>query len=76
MLHPSPEIKFSGANGDREEFIFSLQLTTCRIGNLTRLIHNLAVCVTIHTYIHTYIHPSHWGRGRGGNGDGDGGRDP
>ena len=26
------------------------QLTTCRIGNLTRLIHTLAICVTIHTY--------------------------
>ena len=34
----------SGANnGDsREIFIFPLQLTTSRIGNLTRLIHNLA----------------------------------
>ena len=28
-----------------------IQLTTCRIGNLTRLIHTLAICVTIHTYI-------------------------
>ena len=33
---------------------FSVQLTTSRIGNLTRLIHTLAICVTIHTYIHTY----------------------
>ena len=31
--------------------IFSVQLTTSRIGNLTRLIHILAICVTIHTYI-------------------------
>ena len=29
-----------------------VQLTTNRIGNLTRLIHTLAICVTIHTYIH------------------------
>ena len=28
---------------------FSFQLTTSRIGNLTRLIHGLAKCVTIHT---------------------------
>ena len=33
-------------------FIFSVQLTTSRISNLTRLIHTLAICVTIHTYIH------------------------
>ena len=26
-----------------------IQLTTCKIGNLTRLIHTLAICVTIHT---------------------------
>ena len=33
------------------EYSFSLvvQLTTSRIGNLTRLIHTLAICVTIHT---------------------------
>ena len=41
------------ANADREMFIFSVQLTTSRIGNHTRLIHILAICVTIHTYIHT-----------------------
>ena len=42
----SRESKFSGANGDREIFIFPVQLTTSRIGNLTRLIHNtLAMCV-------------------------------
>ena len=33
--------EFSGANGHREIFIFPLQLTTSRIGNLTRLIHTL-----------------------------------
>ena len=37
---------------DREiTLIFPVQLTTSRIGDLTRLIHTLAVCVTIHTYI-------------------------
>ena len=45
--NPSRETKFSGANGDREIFIFPVQLTTCRIGNLTRLIHTLAICVTV-----------------------------
>ena len=40
-----------GANADREIFIFPVQLTTSRIGNLTRLIHTLAVCVAIYTYI-------------------------
>ena len=34
------------------KFIFSVQLTTIRIDNLTRLIHTLAICVTIHTYIY------------------------
>ena len=28
--------------------MFPVQLTTCRMGNLTRLIHTLAICVTIH----------------------------
>ena len=41
--------KFSGANGDREIFIFLYQLTTSRIGNLTRFIHSLAICETLHT---------------------------
>ena len=31
--------------------IFSVQLTTSRIGNLTRLIHTLLYVMTIHTYI-------------------------
>ena len=44
------KIKFSGANADKEIFIFPGQLTTCRIGSLARLIHALAICVTIHTY--------------------------
>ena len=44
----------SQANADREEFIFTVQLTTSRIGNLTRLIHTLAICVTIHFKQTTY----------------------
>ena len=51
LPNPSREIKFSGANGDRDIFPFPVQLTTRRIGNLTRLIHNLAICVTIHKSI-------------------------
>ena len=51
MPNPSRETKFSGANADREIFIFPLifpvQLTTCSIGNLTRLIHTLDICVAI-----------------------------
>ena len=38
-LNPSRETKFSGTHGDRGIFIFPVQLTTSRIGNLTRLIH-------------------------------------
>ena len=45
--------------------IFPVQLTTSRIGNLTRLIHSLLYVMTIHTYIHTYIHTM-WPRGAGG----------
>ena len=36
-------------------FIFPVQLTTSRIGNLTRLIHTLLYVMTIHTYIHTSV---------------------
>ena len=50
---PSRETKFSGTHGDRGIFIFPVQLTTSRIGNLTRLIHTLLYVMTIHTYIHT-----------------------
>ena len=47
------ENKFSGANGDREKFIFAVQMaTTSRIGNLTRLILTLAKC-NDHIYIQT-----------------------
>ena len=47
---------------------FPVQLTTSRIGNLTRLIHTLLYVMTIHTYIHTRIQKFLFGRegGRGG----------
>ena len=49
-LSPSRKTKFSGTHGDREIFIFPVQLTTGRIGNLTWLIHTLLyVMLTIHT---------------------------
>ena len=57
---PSRETKFSGTHGDRGVFIFSVQLTTSRIGGLTRLIHTLLYVITIHTYIHTYSSPRHY----------------
>ena len=49
------ETKLLGPNGDREMFIFPVQLATSSIGNLTRLILTLAICDD-HTYIRTYIH--------------------
>ena len=49
------------------DLIFPVQLTTSRIGNLTRLIHTLLYVMTIRTYIHTYIHT-----GGGGEGEGEG----
>ena len=46
------------------DIIFPVQLTTSRIGNLTRLIHTLLYVMTIHipgmcdhTYIHTHLGP-------------------
>ena len=45
---PSRETKFSGSNGDREIFLFAVQLTTSRNCNLARLIHTvLYVCVCV-----------------------------
>ena len=49
-LNTSREAKFSGAYGDRGIYIFRVQLTTSRIGNLTRLIHTLKYVMTMHTY--------------------------
>ena len=40
--------QISGTNADRQILIFPVQLTTSRTGNLTWLIHTLAICVTIH----------------------------
>ena len=53
LPNPSRETKFSGANGDREIFIFPVQLTTSRTGNLTWLIFTLAICDD-YTYILTF----------------------
>ena len=50
LPNPSRETKFSGANADSEIFILPIQLTTSRIGNVTRLIHTLTICVAIHIY--------------------------
>ena len=53
--NPSRETTFLGVitNGDREKLIFPVQVTTSRIGKLTRLIHTLLYVMTIHAYIHT-----------------------
>ena len=51
--HHTAETKFSGTHGDRGILFFPVQLTTSRIGNLTRLIHTLLYVMTIHTYIHS-----------------------
>ena len=48
---PVSQDQISGTNADREISIFPVQLTTCRTGNLTGLIHTLAICVTIHTVV-------------------------
>ena len=50
---PDSRDHFSGANEDEKMFIFPVQLTTSRIGNLTRLILTFAICDD-HTCIHTY----------------------
>ena len=39
--NPSRETKISGAKRDKEIFLFPVQLTTSRIGNITRLIRPL-----------------------------------
>ena len=40
-----------------EYLFFPVQLATSRIGNLTRLVHTLAICVTIHKKLISKIHP-------------------
>ena len=47
-------------------FIFPVQLTANRIGNLTRLIYTLLYVMPINTYIHTYIQRK---KNTGGKGD-------
>ena len=51
---PLSQDQYPGANGDREIFIFPVQLTTSRIGNLTRLILIIATCDD-YAYIHTFF---------------------
>ena len=46
----SRETNFSGTNAAREILFFLVQLTTSRIGNLTRLIHTLAIRMCDQTY--------------------------
>ena len=41
------ETEFSGTYGDRGTFIFPVQLTTSRIGSLTRRIHTLLYVMII-----------------------------
>ena len=53
-LNPSRETKFSGTYGDRGIFAFPVQLTTSRIGNLTRFIHTLLYVMIIYTAICTW----------------------
>ena len=48
---PVSQTKFSGTHGDRGIFIFPVQLTMSRIGNLTLLTHTLLYVMAIHTYI-------------------------
>ena len=55
LPNPSLETKFSAANGDREISIFPVQLTTSKIGNLTRLILLLLYVMTIHTVLANLI---------------------
>ena len=52
LPNSSRETKFSGENRDRETLFSPAQLTTSRIGNLTRLILTLAICDD-HTCIHS-----------------------
>ena len=46
-VEPVSRDQISGANGDKEIFMFPAQLTTSRIGNLTRLICTLRRTVTM-----------------------------
>ena len=54
MEQPNPrcETKLSGANGDRENSFFLVQLTTSRIGNHIWLIPSLLNVTTTHKHTH------------------------
>ena len=54
----SPDQILRHERGQGNVNFFPVQLTTCRTSNLSRLVHSLAICVTIYTYIHTYTHSS------------------
>ena len=51
IAYPSRETKFSGTNADREIFIFPVQLTACRTGNLTYPVEPYSCYMCDHTYM-------------------------
>ena len=53
-LNLSPETQFSGANGDRDIFIFLVQPTTTRIGNTVPIDGQSAIYNMMTMYGHTY----------------------
>ena len=55
--NPSRKTNFSGANGDRENIIFSRYPIMSRNGNHTWSIHTLLNELTIHTYSHLGMAP-------------------
>ena len=57
-----PNSQARTGRGKISNISFLVQLTTCRIGNLTRLIHILAICVTIHKLMSKKFSP--WSQGR------------
>ena len=48
--------------GVREIFVSPVQLTTRRIGNLTRLIHTLATCIALDYVCDHTSHRKRWGQ--------------
>ena len=60
-VNPFRETKLSGTYRDRGIIIFPVQLTTSRIGNLTRLIHSLLSAIQ---YVMTYIPTQKTSKGR------------
>ena len=55
LPNPSRETKFSGTNADREIFIFLVQLTMCRTGNLTYPVDPYSCYMCDQTYIHIVV---------------------